>query len=134
MSLNRATSRRRTTSRRTTSRRTTSRRRTPFSWTTGTNCGYEPRIPSSSSRGEVLARAPSASQKGFSTQKCRERVLLRVIEILRLSDLIYFKGKLSQRCRCTQLTLHSPLTHTTRTYHLNFEHAQSPKDSRQQFT
>jgi len=29
------------------------------------------------------------SQKGFSTQKCRERVLLRIIENLRLSDLIY---------------------------------------------
>jgi len=27
-------------------------------------------------------------------------------------------------CRRTQLTRHSPLTHTTHTYHLNFEHAQ----------
>ena len=27
-------------------------------------------------------------------------------------------------CRRTQLALHSPLTHTTCTYHLNFDHAQ----------
>jgi len=33
------------------------------------------------------------SQKGFSTQKCRERALLHIIEILRLSDLIYPKSK-----------------------------------------
>jgi len=37
-------------------------------------------------------------------------------------------------CRRTQLKLHFPLAHTDRTHHLNFEHAQCPKDSRHQFT
>jgi len=46
----------------------------------------------------VSRRSPRTctSQKGFSTQKCRERVLLRNIEILRLLDLIYPTGKPSQ--------------------------------------
>jgi len=92
MSLNRITSRRRTTSHRTTSRRTNSR--TLFSQTTGTNCGFEPKNPFFF----VSRRSPHTctSQKGFSTQKCRERVLLHIIEILRLSDLIYPKGNQSQ--------------------------------------
>jgi len=80
MSLNRTICRRRTTSRRTTSRRTTSRRRTLFSQTTGTNCGYKPRISSSSSGGEVLSRAHHrkgslhrSAEKGFccvSSRSC----------------------------------------------------------------
>jgi len=84
MSLNRTTSRHRTTSHRTTSRRTTSRRITPFSQTTGANCGYEPRISFSSSRGEVLARAHHrngslhrSAEKGFccvSSRSCGYRI------------------------------------------------------------
>jgi len=80
MSFNRTTSWRRTTSRRTISRRKTSRRRTLFSQTTGTNCGHEPRISFSSSRGEVLARAHHrkgslrrSAEKGFccvSSRSC----------------------------------------------------------------
>ena len=65
------------------SHRTTSRRR-PFSQTTGTNCGYEPRISFSSSRGEVLARAHHgkgslhrSAEKGFccvSSRSCACRI------------------------------------------------------------
>jgi len=84
MSLNRTTSQRGTNSRRTNSRRTTSRRRTPFSQTTGPNCVYELRIFSSSSRGEVLARAHHrkgslhrSAEKGFccvSSRSCGYRI------------------------------------------------------------
>jgi len=55
-----------------------------FSQTTGTNCGYEPRISSSSSRGEVCARANHrkgslhrSAEKGFccvSSRSCGYRI------------------------------------------------------------
>jgi len=55
-----------------------------FSQTTGTNCGYEPRISSSSSRGEVLTRAHHrkgslhrSAEKGFcciSSRSCGYRI------------------------------------------------------------
>jgi len=83
--------------------------------------GYKPRIPSSSSRGEVLAR--EHHRKG-SLHRSAEQGFCCV-----LSRCATIRFDLHQRqavtgCSRTQLTLHSPLTHTTRTHHLNFEHAQ----------